>query len=264
MSILKEICTRKHAHIKERKSVLPLDEVQKRVNAAPSSRGFLNALNVSKPNAVIAEIKKASPSKGVIRHDFDPRDIAVQYKQYGASCISVLTDTPYFQGRDEDLINVLSNVDIPVLRKDFMLDEYQIYESRMLGADCILLIMAALTDDEAASLYGCAESLGMDVLVEVHDEIELNRALRLKPQLIGVNNRNLKTMDVTLDTSLSLAEKMPETCFKISESGIKNRDDIIRLQKAGYQGFLIGETLMSSRHNGLSLKKLLDTNQELM
>src|SRR5690606_6480450 len=178
------------------------------------------------------------PSKGVIRADFDPVNIAKIYADNGAACLSVLTDEPYFQGRDEYLTAIRAAVDIPLLRKDFMLDEYQVYEARALGADCILLIMAALSDDEAKNLYALASSLSLDTLFEVHDEEELDRALALGPQMIGVNNRNLKTLDVDLATGLNLASSIPGDIVKVAESGIEGHETLQTFANAGYAAFL--------------------------
>lgn len=243
MTVLDKICADKRAHIQERKTILPLPELTARIKDSPPPRGFVRALKNKTP-ALIAEVKKASPSKGIIRADFNPADIARAYEQGGATCLSVLTDEPYFQGKDEYLPAVKNAVSLPVLRKDFMLDEYQIIESRALGADCILLIMAALTDDAAAHLYKTATSLGMDSLIEIHDEDELRRALKLSPALIGVNNRSLKTLNVDLKTGHTLGKKIPDGILKVAESGIDTNADIQSFQSAGYTAFLVGESLM--------------------
>ncbi len=244
MDTLTEICERKKQHIAYRKTLRTLEDLQYMVEDMPLVSGFLNAMKRVNGPALIAEVKKASPSKGIIREDFDPVEIAQIYQESGATCLSVLTDQPYFQGHDDFLKAVKKVVSIPVLRKDFMLDVYQIYESRALGADCILLIMAALDDVQARNLYETAVGLGMDVLVEVHDLRELERAILLDPMMIGVNNRNLKTLKVDVDTSFDLLLNMPKDVFKISESGIADNDTLTRLNAVGYKGFLVGESLM--------------------
>lgn len=263
MSVLQEICARKADHVAAKKAQLPLIAVKNKLESAEKPRGFLKALRANTPLAIIAEVKKASPSKGIIREDFDPAEIACNYESSGASCISVLTDEPYFHGHDDYLGIVKSVSKLPVLRKDFMIDEYQIYESLALGADCILLIMAALTDTQARDFYHLSTELGMDTLFEVHDEEELARAITLNPEMIGVNNRNLKTLEVDLKISHTLAQHIPSHSLKISESGIKNAGDIQALQNSGYEAFLIGESLMSEKNIAQTLKKLIDTNHEL-
>ena len=244
-TVLDKICDDKRAHVARMKSITPIDEIIARANNAPPTRGFINALKSKHPDSsLIAEVKKASPSKGIIREDFNAVQIAQIYESNGASCLSVLTDEPYFMGRDDYFTSVRAATSIPMLRKDFMVDEYQIYESRALGADCVLLIMAALSDDEAKHFYTLATSLGMDTLFEVHDEEELNRALKLSPKMLGVNNRNLKTLDVDLGVGLNLANSIPDSILKVAESGIENRDHLETFHAAGYNAFLIGESLM--------------------
>ena len=240
---LEQICTKKREHIAQQKSLVSISELEQRALKQTPPRGFAQALK-NKSAGLIAEIKKASPSKGVIREDFNPIELAKAYMAGGATCLSVLTDTPYFQGQDEYLEQVRGAVSLPLLRKDFMLEPYQIIESRALGADCILLIMAALLDEEAAELESIALALGMSVLVEVHDAPELERALKLKSPLLGVNNRNLKTLEVTLQTSRDLAAMIPPEKIKIAESGIFTHQDIVQLQEFGYEAFLVGESLM--------------------
>lgn len=257
MDKLTEICEKKKAHVEYKKSLKTQQDLQYMVEDKPLPYGFLNALKLSTGPSLIAEIKKASPSKGVIREDFNPETIAKIYETSGAKCLSILTDVPYFQGNDDFLINVREVVSLPILRKDFMIDPYQIYESRALGADCILLIMAALSDSLAREMYEIALSLRMDILVEVHDLSEMERAIRLNPMMIGVNNRNLKTLKVDIQTSYDLLLKIPESVFKISESGIATHEDLKSLYKAGYQGFLVGESLMGQNDIGNAVHELL-------
>ncbi len=192
-TVLDKICADKRAHVQKMKGKTPLSELKSRALDCPPTRGFINALR-AQSLALIAEVKKASPSKGIIRADFDPAQIAKIYAQNGASCLSVLTDEPYFMGHDDHFRTVRAAVDLPLLRKDFMIDPYQVYEARVLGADCILLIMAALSDEQTLELYDLANSMTLDTLFEVHDADELSRALSLNPKMVGVNNRNLKTL----------------------------------------------------------------------
>jgi indole-3-glycerol phosphate synthase len=245
--VLARICDEKRAHIARRKSATPEAELIERALATEAPRGFVQALNRAVADGgygLIAEIKKASPSRGLIRADFDPVALARAYREGGATCLSVLTDQPFFQGKNEYLIAAHAAVDLPVLRKDFMLDPYQVLEARAIGADCILLIMAALDDAQAAELEGAANELGMDVLVEVHDAAELDRALRLEAQLIGINNRNLKTLQVDLTTTETLAPRVPEDRLVVAESGLETRADLDRMAAAGARIFLVGESLM--------------------
>lgn len=261
MSVLQEICDKKRLHVEKQKRNVSIEDIKYRISDTPLPCGFLCKLMMNTSPSLIAEVKKASPSKGVIREDFDPVTIARIYEQAGASCISVLTDEPYFQGKDQYLIDVKKAVGLPVLRKDFIIDAYQIYESRMLGADCILLIMAALTDTQARHFYELALELRMDILVEVHDLEELERSKRLDPMMIGVNNRNLKTLEVDINTSFDLLMNMPSTAFKIAESGISSHDELSSLYKAGYRGFLVGESLMRQNNITQAVHNLLGTNQ---
>jgi indole-3-glycerol phosphate synthase len=206
--------------------------------------------------AVIAEVKKASPSKGVLRADFIPADIAQSYAEYGAACLSVLTDVQFFQGCNDFLKQARASCDLPVLRKDFMVDPYQVYEARAIGADCILLIAACLSDAQMAELEAVALHLGMAVLVEVHDREELHRALRLKTRLLGVNNRNLRTFEVTLDTTLAMLPEVPTDRLLITESGILQAADVQRMRNAGVHAFLVGEAFMRAPDPGVALAEL--------
>lgn len=256
-NVLKSICDAKRAYVATRKRERSEQELLTAARACPLTRGFVAALRQQVPG-LIAEIKKASPSRGVIRDKFDPAELAVAYANGGAACLSVLTDTPYFQGKDSYLAAARNAVRLPVLRKDFMLDAYQIIESRLLGADCVLLIMAALDDVQAKELENVAHGLGMDVLVEVHDEAELERALAyLASPLIGINNRDLKTLEVDLGTSERLARLVPKEKLIVCESGITKHADIQRMRRADIHCFLVGESLMKQKDVTLATQKLL-------
>jgi indole-3-glycerol phosphate synthase len=245
--VLARICVTKAEEVAARKRETPLADLEARAHDQDAPRGFYQALCDGAAGdgfGLIAEVKKASPSKGLIREDFDPPWIARAYRDGGASCLSVLTDGPYFQGADAYLEAARAAVELPILRKDFMLEPYQIVESRALGADCVLLILAALSDAQAAELEATAQHHGMDVLVEVHGDDELDRALRLDSPLIGVNNRNLKTLDVDLETSRRLGPRLPSDRMMVCESGLFTRDDLLGMTDYGARAFLIGESLM--------------------
>lgn len=258
--ILAKICADKLSHVARRKLERPLAMLETAAKDAPAPRGFSAALNGASENgglALIAELKKASPSKGLIRSDFDPPALAAAYESGGAACLSVLTDAPYFDGEDQFLSQARAAVAIPVLRKDFMLDPYQVVEARVLGADCILLIMAALADTQAAELKSTAEAYAMDVLVEVHDATELTRALELGASLIGINNRNLKTLAVDLATTEQLLPDIPAACDVVCESGLNSHADLMRMANIGVTRFLVGESLMRQADVTLATQTLL-------
>ncbi len=258
--VLARICADKRQHVARRKAARPLATIEAEARAQAAPRGFARRLEAAAAAAgygLVCEIKKASPSKGLIRADFDPPSLARAYRAGGATCLSVLTDTPYFQGEDVHLAAARAAVPLPALRKDFMLDPYQIAEARALGADCVLLIMAALTDGEARSLEDTARAYGMDVLVEVHDDAELDRALALKARLIGINNRNLKTLAVDVATTERLAPRVPKDRVVVCESGLKTHDDLIRMARAGARCFLVGESLMAQADVTAATRALL-------
>ena len=257
--ILERILARKAEEVRTRAARLPQAELAARCADLPGTRGFADALaaraDAGLP-AVIAEVKKASPSKGVIRPDFDPAAIARSYAAGGATCLSVLTDEAFFQGSDADLRQARAACALPVLRKDFVIDPWQVYEARALGADCILLIVAALADARLLELTLLASELDLDVLAEVHDGVELERALDLPVRLIGVNNRNLRTFQTALDNTLALRDRVPADRLLVSESGIHTPADVARLRAAGVHAFLVGEAFMRAADPGAELARL--------
>lgn len=262
---LEEICLVKQGHVELQKQKLSLSELEQHAQAQTKPRGFLHALKAKQDASeigLITEVKKASPSKGVIREDFDPTEIAKAYEVAGATCLSVLTDTPYFQGSDAIFNAVRSETDLPMLRKDFMIDPYQITEARAMGADCILIILAAIDDALGQELEATAHALGMDALLEVHNLDELNRGLKhYSSKLLGVNNRNLKTLEVDLLTATNLAKEIPDDYVKVCESGISTHADIEAMQQSGYQCFLVGESLMRQEDIAAATRTLLGNDQ---
>lgn len=256
MSVLQKICEDKRVHVAACKAAVPQSVLEEQIKTASPVRGFINALRAKNPG-LIAEIKRASPSVGIIREDFNPAELAKAYKAGGAACLSILTDEPYFQGKTEYLLAGRTVCDLPVLRKDFIVDTYQVYETRAMGADCMLIIMAALDDALVKDLYSLATELKLDVLFEVHDREELARALKLNPKMVGVNSRNLKTLKVDLNTALEIAAAMPADILRVAESGIHGHDDLKRLQNAGFPAFLVGESLMRKGDVARATQKLL-------
>ena len=259
--ILNRILDTKQREIAVRRKVRSVEDLREQANHVSPPRGFVAALirRVEQGGAaVIAEIKKASPSKGVIRKDFDVVEIAKSYQAGGASCLSVLTDQEYFQGHESYLTAARGACSLPVIRKDFNVDPYQVMEARAIGADCILLIVAALDDDALAVLHAQAQALGMDVLVEVHDRVELERALKLDLELIGINNRNLRTFDTSLDTTIELLSLVTDGCLVVTESGIHTRDDVALMRDHDVHAFLVGEAFMRAPDPGQGLKQLFD------
>ncbi|WP_138762832.1 indole-3-glycerol phosphate synthase TrpC [Pseudomonas lactis] len=259
-TVLEKILARKVEEVAERRARVSLAELEAQTKSADAPRGFAKALIAQaklKQPAVIAEVKKASPSKGVIREHFVPAEIAVSYEKGGATCLSVLTDIDYFQGSDLFLQQARAACKLPVIRKDFMVDPYQIVEARALGADCVLLIVSALDDVKMAELAAVAKSVGLDVLVEVHDGDELERALKtLDTPLVGVNNRNLHTFEVSLETTLDLLPRIPRDRLVIIESGIVNRADVELMEISDVYSFLVGETFMRAENPGAELQRL--------
>ena len=260
--ILQRILAVKAEEVRAGSEARPLKALRVAVDQAPEPRDFLAALKASVAQgraAVIAEIKKASPSKGVLREDFDPAAIARSYAKGGASCLSILTDRQFFQGEPDYLRQGREACVLPVLRKDFIIDPWQVYESRLMGADCILLIVKALGDAQMAELAGLASDLGMDALLEVHDAGELERALALKPPFVGINNRNLTSFHTDLAVTLDLLPRIPEGCLVVTESGIGTRADVVRMRSHGVNGFLVGEAFMRADDPGSKLAELFST-----
>jgi indole-3-glycerol phosphate synthase len=261
-TILKKIIARKHEEVAERSARVSIADLKQRIadqqGSASDPRGFADALAASLSSgqpAVIAEIKKASPSKGVIRDPFEPAEIAASYERGGASCLSVLTDVDFFQGADEYLQQARSACSLPVIRKDFIVDPYQIYEARTLGADCILLIVAALSDAQLSDLTTLTHELGMDVLIEVHNAEELERILPLNTRLVGINNRDLHTFDVSLENTFQLLDRIPSDRIIVTESGILTPDDVAAMQARQVNAFLIGEAFMRADDPGQQLAR---------
>ena len=257
MSILERIVADKWMEIAQAKGRVPEGELRAAIEGAPQTRNFFTALDVPGEIRLIAEVKKASPSAGVIREDFDPVAIAGAYEAHGAACISVLTDGPYFQGQLADLQAVRAAVGLPLLRKDFILDEYQLLEARAAGADAVLLIAECLDDCNLRKLFGVAVDLGLTPLVELYEPENLSRVLDAGATLIGVNNRNLKTFEVDLDHTIRLRDRVPDQCLLVAESGIRTRTDVVRLQAAGIDAILVGETLMRQPDVGRAVDALL-------
>ncbi|HHH35654.1 MAG TPA: indole-3-glycerol phosphate synthase TrpC [Gammaproteobacteria bacterium] len=257
--ILRKILHRKAEEVAARRAALPLEALRAQAGSAPPVRGFAAAIGERLARgeaAVIAEIKKASPSKGVLREDFDPAAIAASYARGGAACLSVLTDRDFFQGDGADLSQARAACGLPVLRKDFIIDPYQVYEARAMGADCILLIVAALDDRRLAELAALARELEMDVLVEVHDRAELERALALPLPLVGINNRDLRSFETRLETTLDLLPLIPPERIVVTESGILDRRDVARMRGRGVHAFLVGEAFMRAPDPGMRLREL--------
>ncbi|MEY3219199.1 MAG: hypothetical protein RIT27_556 [Pseudomonadota bacterium] len=257
--ILKKIIVRKYEEIAEAKQKNPIEQLLEEIKAVSQTRGFVAALqNKIKQGlpAVIAEIKKASPSKGILREHFNPVAIAQNYQQNGAACLSVLTDQDFFQGHFTYLQQARNACELPVLCKDFLVDPYQVYAARSWGADCILLIAAVLNDDQMRELADLASQLEMDILVEVHDQVELERALTLPLPMIGINNRNLRTFETRLETTLALKKYVSDDRLIVTESGILTSEDVVLMRNADIQAFLVGEAFMKTTDEGLALKQL--------
>ena len=257
--ILVKILERKRQEIADRSQTVPLEALKDSAARADAVRGFIRSIEsriAAGEPAVIAEIKKASPSKGLLREDFDPAAIARSYADNGAACLSILTDRDFFQGHEEYLMQARHACDLPVIRKDFIIDPYQVYEARAICADCILLIVSALDDDRLQSLYDLAVELGMDVLMEVHDEDEMQRALKTGARLIGINNRNLRTFETSLDTTLRMLDMVDDRHILVTESGIHSADDVKLMRDNAVNAFLVGEAFMRAHDPGVKLAEL--------
>ena len=260
MSILKEICDNKLLEVNALKNKISQLDLLKTIQLQEAPRGFRKALNtkVKKNNfGLVAEIKKASPSKGLIKKDFNPVKIAQDYFKGGAACLSILTEEKWFKGSINYLLEVKKHTKLPILRKDFILDPWQVYETRSIGADCILIILSAINDNLAIELIKISKSLGMDVLVEAHNENEIKRAINLKPDLIGINNRNLKTLDIDLNNTIKLSKLIPASYDIICESGLNSNNDLKVMEQNGIMRFLVGESLMKSDNIELATKELI-------
>ncbi|WP_404419959.1 indole-3-glycerol phosphate synthase TrpC [Marinospirillum sp.] len=260
-TILKKIVARKHEEVAERQQQVSLQDLQKKADKADLPRGFTDALFSKRAqglSAVIAEIKKASPSKGVLRNDFIPAEIAQRYETAGAACLSVLTDRDFFQGHEDYLQEARAACHLPVIRKDFIVDPYQVYEARAIHADCILLIAACLSDEQMSDLNLLAHELGMDVLIEVHNREELNRALKLSNRIIGINNRDLHSFEVSLNHTWDLLPDIPEDRLVVTESGILTRKDVAAMQEHQVNAFLVGEAFMRAEDPGQALEQLFN------
>jgi indole-3-glycerol phosphate synthase len=258
-TVLNRILAHKQREVADRKRSKPLAEIARVARDAPAARGFVAALAAriaAGDPAVIAEVKKASPSKGVIRADFDPPEIARSYASAGAACLSVLTDEAFFQGRDDYLVDVRAAVELPTLRKDFIVDPYQIVEARAIGADCVLLIVAALQPQQLRDYYAAARDLGLDVLIEVHDRAELERCLALSPAVVGINNRDLRNFETRLSTTYDLLPHIPNDVVVVTESGIHERAQIDEMRSRGVNAFLVGEAFMREPDPGAALHRL--------
>ena len=257
-SYLDKIIEQTTSTVEVDKKKIPLQELRSYISDLNETKGFFNSIKARHDDglvSVIAEIKRASPSQGLIRENFNPKDIAISYQASQATCLSILTDAPYFKGSLADLAAVREAVELPLLRKDFIVDEYQIYQSRFYGADCILLIASVLSDSQLKEFKEIAQELNLDVLIEVHDRVEMDRAKDLGFSLIGINNRNLKTFKVNLETTINLSEDIKDKIM-VSESGIKTKDDINKILSSGIKTFLVGESFMRASNPGEELKKL--------